>query len=115
MIVGIVVAVFVFAYLAVAGVNIVAVDYVSSDNACGLNGFSDSGFLAGIGSASQWALFLPAGGCTITSISAVTSGFGISDAPTPLHIPPGPDYNPIIVTLHCPLIRYTGVLTIDVE
>jgi len=109
----VVVATFVFAVATTA--TITAINITSADDACGVNGQTLPGFVASGGSAQE--TFVVNGGiflsCTISSVSATTSGFSISGANTPLTVPADGSES-LSFTVHTPN-SYNGVLTIDIE
>ena len=98
-------------------VDVTAVTFTSHNNACGINGWSGSGFTDPTGGAYVWTNTIPNNGwisCTINSVTTTTSGFSLSGVTTPITIPGGGTAT-ISFTIHCPSSSFTGVLSIDVE
>ncbi len=99
-----------------SAVDVTAINITSSDNACGVNGHTFSGFTTSSGGAMQNTFTIPNKGiltCTINSVSSTTSGFSLSGANTPVSIP-AQGTESVSFTIHCPN-SYNGVLTIDFE
>jgi hypothetical protein len=107
-------------FVSVGGANTVAVtgiNTISSDNACGANGGTASGFTTQGGGEVQYTLTMSGGiflSCTVNSVSATTPGFTISGANTPLTIPADGSAD-LSFTIHAPSSSFSGVLTIDIE
>jgi hypothetical protein len=98
-------------------VTVTAINIVSSDNACGVNGKTVSGYSAVGGESVQKTLVITNGpffSCTINSVSATTSGFSISGANVPLSIPAGGSES-LSFFIGSPNSDYSGVLTLDIE
>ena len=99
-------------------VDVTAINIVSSDNACHLNGNTFSGYTTAGGGSEQDTLTIPNNNlllsCTVTSVSATTSGFSISGANTPITIPAGGS-EAISFAIGSPSTAYTGVLTLNIE
>lgn len=119
--VAVVVAVIVILALLAAvstSIDVTAINFTSSDNACGTNGGTSSGFTtSGGGSIQDTVTIINSNlfdSCTIASVSATTSGFSISGANVPLTIPAGGQES-LSFTITAPSGSYTGVLTIDFE
>lgn len=101
-----------------AKVDVTAINLVSSANPCGVNGNSFTGYTTPAGGSEQDTLTITNNGllfsCTISSVSATTSGFSISGANVPLTIPAG-GTQALSFTIGSPNSAYTGVLTLDIE
>lgn len=116
----VVIVIAVLASLAAVGssVDVTAINVTSSDNACGANGHSFSGFTTGSGGTEQYTLSVTNGNillsCTISTVAATSSGFSISGANTPVSIPAHGTQS-VSFTIHAPSGSYTGVLTLDIE
>jgi len=104
---------------AAPAINITGINFFSSDNACGLDGATSSGFGANTSQAYPLSFYISGnnttnGGtaaCNITSVSTSTSGFSITGANVPLAVPV--NSSPLLsFTVNCPSSPYTGVLTI---
>jgi len=102
-------------------INITGVNFFSTDDACGLNGATASGFTANSSQAYPLSFYISGnnttnGGtaaCTINSVSTSTPGFSITGANVPLPVPE--NESPLLsFTLNCPSSPYSGVLTIEV-
>jgi hypothetical protein len=105
-------------FVAATSVDVTAINYTSSDNACGTNGGTALGFTTGSNAAYQATIIVTNSNiilsCTINSVSTTTSGFSISGANVPLTIPAGGTES-VSFTIHTPGGSYTGVLTLDFE
>lgn len=105
-------------YAAAPKVTVTAINFTSSDDACGTNSQTDLGFSTTGGSTYQESYIVTNSNfilsCTISSIGATTSGFSISGANVPLTIAAGGSQT-LSFTIHVPSGSYNGVLTIDVE
>jgi len=114
----VVVAAALLLYAAAPKVTVTAINFTSSDNACGMNSQTDIGFSTTGGSSYQESYIITNGNillsCTIGSVSATTSGFSISGANVPLTIAAGGSET-LSFTINVPSGSYNGVLTIDVE
>ena len=114
----VVVAAALLLYAAAPKVTVTAINFTSSDNACGMNSQTDIGFSTTGGSSYQESYIITNGNillsCTISSVSATTSGFSISGANVPLTIAAGGSQT-LSFTINVPSGSYNGVLTIDVE
>ena len=99
-------------------VSVTAINVTSSDDACGSNGHSFNGFTTGVGGTISQTFTITNGdiilSCTISTVSATTSGFSVSGANAPLTIPAGGTES-LSFTITAPGSAYTGVLTIDLE
>jgi hypothetical protein len=122
-VVGIVLVIVVIAVLASLGsvsaaVDVTAINVTSSDNACGVDGHSFSGFTTNSGGAVQDTLTVRNTNtfqtCSIQSVSTTTSGFSLSGANTPISIPAGGTQS-LSFTIHAPSGSYNGVVTVDIE
>jgi hypothetical protein len=106
------------AYVASTSVVVIAIDFTSTDNACGTAGNSVPGFTTSTGGTAQYTLTIldpySSTSCTVSSVSAVTSGFSVSGANTPLTVPVGGSES-LSFTVTAPSSSFTGVLTIDLE
>jgi len=118
LIVIVIVAAAILLYAAAPKVDVTAINFTSSDNACGTNSQTELGFSTTGGSTEQASYIITNSNflfsCTITSVSAVTSGFSISGANVPITIAAGGSQT-LSFTIHVPSGSYTGVLTIDIE
>ena len=105
-------------FAAAPKVDVTAINFTSSDNACGMNSQTSSGFSTTGGGSVQLSYTIdntdPLFSCTINTVSATTSGFSISGANVPLTIAAGGSQT-LSMTIHAPSGSYSGVLTIDVE
>ena len=114
----VVIVIVVISLAASSSVTVTAINFTSSDNACGANGHSESGFTTSGGGSVSYTLSVTNGNillsCTISSVSATTSGFSISGANVPLTIPAGGTES-LSFTITAPSGSYNGVLTIDIE
>jgi hypothetical protein len=103
-------------YFAVsASSTVTAINTTSSDDACGMNGQTFSGFTS-TGGRHQETITVTGGpllSCTIHSVTVVTPGFGISGANVPLTVPAGGSAA-LTFWVHTPY-GYDGVLTLAVE
>jgi len=101
-----------------SSVVVTAINLVSSDNACGMNGNTFAGFNTSLGGYEEDTLTVPNVGyypnCTISSVHSRTSGFGISGANVPLTIP-YEGIESLSFAIAAPGFPFTGVLTIDLE
>jgi len=99
-------------------VDVTAINIVSSDNACHVNGNTFSGYTTAGGGSEEDTLTVPNNNlilsCTIASVSATTSGFSISGANTPVTIPAGGS-EALSFAIGSPTTAYTGVLTLNIE
>ena len=106
------------AYIGSTKVDVTAINFTSADNACGMAGNTMSGFTTSTGGTQSITLSITNSNillsCTVTSVTANTSGFSISGANTPLTIPAGGSES-LSFTVTAPGSSYTGVLTIDLE
>lgn len=95
-------------------ISVTGINFVSSDNACGLNGATDYGFngTAGGNLELTYSLFNNATTtCTISNITTSTAGFSITGANTPLSIPAN-GTQLFSFQINFPNNSYTGVLTL---
>jgi len=99
-------------------INITAVNYSSSDNACGTAGTTGPGTSMSSGGTAQDTLVVTnldfILSCTISTVSTPTPGFSVSGANVPLTIPAGGQES-LSFTIHAPSGSFNGVLTIDIE
>jgi hypothetical protein len=109
---------FFFATGAATSVLVTSINFTSSDDACGTNGQTSTGFLTHGNGMVQDTLTIsnpnPTISCAITSISASTPGFSVSGANTPITIPGGASRT-LTFTIHAPKAAFDGVLTLDLE
>jgi hypothetical protein len=111
--------VFLFYPVSTPTVNITVINFVSSDNACGLNGETASGFSTNVSQPvdlefSMMNFNSTPGECTVHTIGTNTTGFSITGAsPLPLVIPANATEN-WNFTVNVPGSSYTGVLTVIV-
>jgi len=114
----VVVVIVVISLAASSSITVTAINFTSSDNACGANGHSEAGFTTSGGGSVSYTLSVTNGNillsCTISSVSATTSGFSISGANVPLTIPAGGTES-LSFTITAPSGSYNGVLTVDIE
>jgi hypothetical protein len=96
-------------------VNVKAVLITSGDEACGLAGQSEGGFVAALGALVSEAIVINGRSCTIDTAYATTSGFSVEQADTPESFGSVPLGNVFSFQVETPYHLYTGVLTIDVE
>jgi hypothetical protein len=99
-------------------VDVTAINIVSSDNACGTNGHTFTGYTTSGGGSEQDTLTVTNSdiflSCTISSVSATTSGFSISGANVPVTIPASGS-EAVSFSIGSPNAAYTGVLTLNIE
>lgn len=99
-------------------VNVTVIDLQSSDNACGLNGTTEPGFLGvtNVFSGETWQITGPPGGCTINGMSAITSGFLILDGAFGPQTIPANQTAPIQVSFDMQGLGgpYTGPLVLSI-
>lgn len=114
----VVIAFFLYSAAQASSIDVTAINLTSSDNACGMNGHTFSGYTTSGGGSVSDTLTIPNGNillsCTINSVSSTTSGFSISGANVPLTIPAGGTES-LSFTIHAPSGSFNGVLTIDIE
>lgn len=117
MVVVIVVVIIAFVVVVSTNVTVSAINFTSSDNACGMNSQTGPGFTS-VGGGSVQESYIVTGGlilsCTISSVTATTSGFSISGANVPLTVAADGSQT-LSFTIHMPSGSYSGVLTIDIE
>jgi hypothetical protein len=102
-----------------SSVVVTGINFSSPDDACGLDGATDSGFNDTTSDAIQFTYGLSGnssadGGtaaCTIENITTTTPGFSVTGANTPLFIPANSTQD-FTFTLNTPSSPYTGVLTL---
>lgn len=98
-------------------VDVTAINFTSSDEACGIGGHTFPGFKAAASAAEEDTLTIPNldfYSCTINAVGTFTTGFSISGANVPLSIPFEGSQS-LSFTIQVPSSPYNGVLTIDVE
>jgi hypothetical protein len=96
-------------------INVKAVLFTSRDDACGLSGQSEGGFVAALGASVNEAIVINGPSCTIHTVSATTSGFSVQQAETPETFGPVPLGNVLSFQIVTPYHLYSGVVTINVE
>ena len=102
---------------AATSISVSAINFTSSDNACGMNSQTTLGFTTGGGSTVQESVIVTGGlflSCTINTVSATTAGFSVSGANVPLTVAADGSQT-LTFNIHVPSGSYSGVLTIDVE
>jgi hypothetical protein len=112
----IVVVIAAFFYAVGTSTTVTGINYTSSDGACGAGGQVGAGFTVAGGGSYPATLLMSAGlflPCTVHSVTAVTPGFGVTRANTPLTIPASGSAV-LSYTIHVPN-NYHGALTIDIE
>jgi hypothetical protein len=100
-------------------VEVTGINFSSPDNACGLDGATDTGFNLSTSQSIQFTYEIAgnnttAGGtaaCTINSVSTPTPGFSVTGANVPLSIPAN-STQLLSYSVNTPGSAYTGVLTI---
>ncbi len=100
-------------------IDVTGINFVSPDNACGLDGAVDYGFNGTAGQSMEFTYQLyndlPTNatmGCTIANITTTTPGFSVTGANTPLTIPAGVNSTKLFsFQLNFPSDAYTGGLT----
>jgi len=98
-------------------VTVTGIEFTSTDHVCGVTGGNLSGFSTNTGGSLHESVTFPdenSTSCTVSSITANTSGFSISAANTPLTIPLGGSRG-LVFTIDVPKSSYTGPLSIDLE
>ena len=102
--------------LANTAISVTTIDYTSHDDACGINGHTQSGYTGSSGGSQQVTLTLDGGqsGCTVITVSTTTAGFSVSSANVPLKVPPQGSES-LSFTVTSPSASYNGALTLDVE
>ncbi len=96
-------------------VDVIEVSFQSTDNACGLGGMTEPGFLAFAGSVVQQNWTIGSGtSCRISTVSAVTPGFQVVGSDVPLSMAAGAAPS-LSVTLTTPGGGFSGNLVLDVE
>lgn len=116
-----VVVVVIVAVLALVGytyaVNVTGIIVASTDNSCGIRGQTAGGYTSVPGAHHQVTLSLHNTvfiDCTITSVSANTSGFSVSGGSLPLSIP-ADQVASVTLDVTSPGGFFSGTLTIDFE
>lgn len=103
-------------------INVTGINIFSSDDTCGLNGETATGFSANTSQAYPITFQITGnnttnGGtaaCSISSVSTSTPGFSITGANVPLQVPV--NASPLLsFTVNCPSSAYTGVLTLQIN
>lgn len=118
-VIGVVVIIVLAVAIALAtSIQVTAINFTSSDDACGTNGGTSAGFTTG-GGGSVHDIFSVRNAnlsysCSIDSVNATTPGFGVSGANVPLTIPAGGGES-LSFTIIAPHGFYKGTLTIDLE
>jgi len=100
-------------------INVTGINFQSPDDACGLNGATDTGFTANESQAMEFTYQISGnnttnGGtaaCTIHTVSTSTPGFSVSGANVPLSIPVNSSQL-LSFSVTMPSSSYTGVLTL---
>lgn len=101
-------------------IDVTGINFVSPDNACGLDGATDYGFNGTAGQSLEFTYQLYNGlpnnattPCTIANITTTTPGFSVTGANTPLTIPAGVNSTQVFsFQVNFPSNAYTGVLTL---
>ena len=105
---------------AAAAITVTGINFESPDDACGLNGATDSGFNASTGQSVGFTYQISGPNassgsgtvsCTLSGITTSTQGFSVSGANVPLSIPAN-STQLFSFNVTAPSAPYTGVLTL---
>ncbi len=99
-------------------VDVTTINYTSGDDVCNWAGYTSGGFTAPSRTSVEYTVLIydenSGSSCYISTVTANTSGFSISNANTPVLIPVDSSAN-LSFEINLPSHGYTGNLTLDLE